>query len=274
MNLIALPEGAAIAGCPVTPATARHYHVSTVRLIAYLGNVPLATISPQDIIEWQTWLSTTPANAVTRNSYRRAIRAMFNRLDRPDLAQAIRMEGEPRRRGKAASDLTVQRLVAGCRYERDRALIRFMADSGCRRGAIPGLMKAEMRIGPDFRVKALVTEKGGQRRPVFANENTGRSLLLWFMAQPAGAQHVFTHLKVPRPLALPTINSIFRHACERAGLPTVNPHALRHRFAQQALRRLDVKVVSQLMGHRDAATTLDIYGHRSVDDLEKLYFGD
>ncbi|MFB6246891.1 MAG: tyrosine-type recombinase/integrase [Candidatus Pacearchaeota archaeon] len=51
----------------------------------------------------------------------------------------------------------------------------------------------------------------------------------------------------------------------------IHPHTLRHSFATYLLEnRIDIKRVSELMGHQDISTT-QIYSHISTKDLEESY---
>ena len=56
---------------------------------------------------------------------------------------------------------------------------------------------------------------------------------------------------------------------QRAGLPSIRFHDLRHTFATLALENgTDVKTLSAMLGHVSAATTLDIYTH-ITDDMQR-----
>ncbi|MCH5172498.1 MAG: tyrosine-type recombinase/integrase, partial [Erysipelotrichales bacterium] len=49
---------------------------------------------------------------------------------------------------------------------------------------------------------------------------------------------------------------------KRAGLPKIRFHDLRHTFATMALQNgVDVKTVSNILGHFSAGFTLDTYAH-------------
>lgn len=48
--------------------------------------------------------------------------------------------------------------------------------------------------------------------------------------------------------------------CERAGLPRINPHAIRHLFGTKALNDgIRLETVSDLMGHHDPSFTRRVY---------------
>jgi integrase len=68
---------------------------------------------------------------------------------------------------------------------------------------------------------------------------------------------VFLSCKAPRRAIRPDlVSDVTRRACDRAGLPRVGAHRLRHTLATEMLRR-GVKLVdiSQVLRHRDLATT-------------------
>jgi integrase len=61
-----------------------------------------------------------------------------------------------------------------------------------------------------------------------------------------------------------------RELCTAAGIPAINHHALRHTAATLMLEKgIPVKVVSEILGHQNIQTTLDIYAHVS-DGLQRL----
>ena len=71
---------------------------------------------------------------------------------------------------------------------------------------------------------------------------------------------------------------LFERLTEKAGVRKLNFHALRHTFATRALEcGMDIKTLSELMGHKNASITLNRYAHSMMDTkiaamnkLEKL----
>ncbi|MFF2349057.1 tyrosine-type recombinase/integrase [Kitasatospora sp. NPDC058115] len=68
-------------------------------------------------------------------------------------------------------------------------------------------------------------------------------------------------------------SAIFDPAVKAAGLDGLGltPHKLRHTAASLAIAAgADVKVVQQMLGHKSAAMTLDVYGHLFPDRLDEV----
>ena len=69
--------------------------------------------------------------------------------------------------------------------------------------------------------------------------------------------------------------TLFKRIVADAGIESANFHALRHTFATRALESgMDIKVLSALLGHAQASTTLNLYGHVLPDhkkiSMEKM----
>ena len=64
------------------------------------------------------------------------------------------------------------------------------------------------------------------------------------------------------PISPDSVNHMLQRVLERAGLPKVRFHDLRHTFATIALQNgVDIKTVSGMLGHYSAGFTLDTYAH-------------
>ena len=64
------------------------------------------------------------------------------------------------------------------------------------------------------------------------------------------------------PISPDSVNHMLQRVLERAGLPKVRFHDLRHTFATIALQNgVDIKTISGMLGHYSAGFTLDTYAH-------------
>lgn len=74
-------------------------------------------------------------------------------------------------------------------------------------------------------------------------------------------------------------SKIFDRICKKAEIPHANVHSMRHTFATRSLESgMDVMVLSRILGHAQASTTLNKYGHclpdhkrESIDKLDTLF---
>ena len=74
-----------------------------------------------------------------------------------------------------------------------------------------------------------------------------------------------------RPLRQDVMRAVMRRTCERAGVPLLSPHALRHSVASYYLGEgRDAVTVAALLGHAQTSTTLNIYGHALPDRMRAM----
>ncbi len=78
-----------------------------------------------------------------------------------------------------------------------------------------------------------------------------------------GESFVFTHeIEGSAPWRPDSTSRAFRMLCERAGVSGVRLHDLRHYVATRLLvSGIDVRTVAGRLGHRNPATTLNVYAH-------------
>lgn len=69
-----------------------------------------------------------------------------------------------------------------------------------------------------------------------------------------------------KPMEPRTMQYHFKKILREAGLPDANFHILRHTFATNCVEcGVDVKSLSEILGHSDVQTTLNLYVHPSMD---------
>lgn len=69
-----------------------------------------------------------------------------------------------------------------------------------------------------------------------------------------------------RPMLTRTYQKIFKNVCFECGVKPLNFHSLRHTFATRAIESgMDVKTLSELMGHKSATITLNRYAHSMLE---------
>jgi integrase/recombinase XerD len=207
-----------------------------------------------------------------------------------DPARDVAPPPPPRRLPKAIALADVERLLdaagpgpddaadAGARGLRDRALLEFLYGTGARISEATGLDIDELRLDEDPVVR--LAGKGGKHRIVPVGSYAVRALEAYLvrarpaLAAAAGrasvAPAVFLNARGGR-LTRQGAWGVLRAAAERADLPGVSPHTLRHSFATHLLDGgADIRVVQELLGHASVTTT-QVYTLITVDKLREVY---
>lgn len=118
--------------------------------------------------------------------------------------------------------------------------------------------------------------KGGKQRVVPITDELGQDLR--FLAGRRATGPVFLSLR-KGPLTVRQLNRIVHDVGELAGVENPNPdaggvtcHLFRHTFARQwKARGGDIETLSNILGHESSATTVDLYGTQSVEDMKENY---
>jgi integrase len=179
-------------------------------------------------------------------------------------------------------DLLAQFLEYAAEHDPDlHPMYHFMAYRGPRRGEACGLLDAEVRLGKkEVTINNQIATHGRTTRQKPPKSEAGnRDLVLdddtvkvltaykarraaWKLA--AGADWPDTGLFFVRPDGRAwhpnLVTQRFRRLLRKAGLPPIRPHDLRHGAATMALDAgIDIKVVSEQLGHSTTTLTLDTY---------------
>ena len=141
---------------------------------------------------------------------------------------------------------------------RNRAMLLFMLDTGCRAAGVINLRVDHV----DFEARrALVTEKGNKTRFVVFTSHAARLLHEWIEHRAADVPTMFYDPKTLQALKRNGLYQVFRRMARRAGIEgRFNPHSLRHTFAREyIINGGDLATLAKLLGHRDVSTTVSHY---------------
>lgn len=154
---------------------------------------------------------------------------------------------------------------------RDRAILAFLADTGCRLAGLVHLKCSDLDL--DAR-RAVVTEKGNKTRKVVFTHTTARLLFAWLSVRRSRSDFVFTSVVPPFECLSPDgVQQVIKRLKRRAKITgRVNPHAFRHAFAREYLKNGgDIVTLARLLGHSDVNTTAAYYAVFSQDELAELH---
>ncbi len=241
-------------------------------ILPFFGKKSIAEIERKDILAFKDSLSNgTSAKCLI------LLGCAFNQAElweyRPQNSNPCR--GVPKHPGKKMnrflSDEELERLnqVLDERAGADAAsnytiaALRLLIYTGCRLGEVLSLRWEDVNLKEDF--IHLKDSKVGERG-IPLNESA-KSVILSLKKQ-ADNPYVFCGDKTGTHLV--TIQKTWDRVRQKAGIPDVRIHDLRHSFASFALKKgVSLYGVSKLLGHKNIATTTR-YAHLELEELKKL----
>ena len=169
----------------------------------------------------------------------------------------------------------VDRFMGALRTHRDRAMVEAMLLGGLRRCEVLGLRLQDVR--PGERRLFIAEGKGGHQRIVPISNRFFHTVADYLqLERPRGSttDRVFVVLKGPRrccPLTAAGVDEIVTGACQRAKLPRLTCHQLRHTcFTRLREAGMALEAIQAQAGHRSIESTR-MYLHLANDWLASEY---
>lgn len=162
----------------------------------------------------------------------------------------------------------LESIYKNCRTIKEKALIHFLANTGCRVSEVTGLKLSEVDFDKNI---ATVFGKGSKTRQVFFNDETKKYLKA--NQKKNKSQYLFYSEKNNRkPIERFAVEACVRRLGERIGLDrNLHPHIFRHSFATNALNSgMNLIDIQKLLGHSDLSTT-QIYAERNIENIRNEY---
>ena len=253
-----------------------------------VGVADLAAVSASQLGDFVTWASRDAR--LSASSVRRtmsSVRGLFKYLGAEGLidvdpTEDVSSPSIPLRLPKALSVHDTVAMVESCDPEtilgiRDRALLEFLYGSGARISEAVDMTADALDL--DAR-SVLLRGKGGKQRRVPIGSYASAAVEAYLVRSRPALLAKRKAGRVPREVFLnmrggalsrQSAYGIVAAASERAGVPDVSPHTLRHSFATHLLEGgADVRVVQELLGH-SSVTTTQIYTKVTIDRLREVY---
>lgn len=260
----------------VSPRTLEWYSDCLNFFRDWIGDVEVAEVSLNDLRRWRGEMMDTTLSVHTVHSRLRAVRRFFSWLEAEEViaenpAERLELPSLPDPDPKAISRDNQEKMIAAAPGVRDRAILLFTRDTGCRLGEVAGLQVEDVDLE---RRRAVVWGKGrggqGKARAVYFGEATTRALEEYLATRKSGDPRVWLGLR--GPLTRRGIYQVFQRVADVAGIEeNWNPHAWRHAYAQAFLwNGGELGTLSQLMGHSDVSVTISYYARWSDGQLAEM----
>jgi integrase len=272
------------------PATRALYEGAYRKHVApTFAEIPVGRVRAEDVRRWIEGLIRAGVGPRTVQVARQVLgrilqRAVEDGLIRENPVRGVRPPAAPPAEARVPDTADVE-AVARAIDPRYRALILLAGYAGLRFGECAGLQRRDLRLlERRVDVRRQVTEVRGvlevgppktatSRRtvpiPVFLGEELAEHVATYTAPEPEA--FVFT-APGGGPLRRATFRSrYFDPAIKAAGVEPFTFHALRDHAATAAIRAgADVKVVQRMLGHADAAITLNRYAAYMPDAAEAV----
>jgi integrase/recombinase XerD len=169
----------------------------------------------------------------------------------------------------------IDRLELFAPTERDKLILRLLADTGIRVGELCGLELDDVIAAQDRRAFVKVRGKGAKERLVPLAPPLVRRIERYVRVRPVDARGTRLFIAARRdangefaPLTSSGVLQLIRAAADRAGMTRrIHPHLFRHSFATEALRRgMNPVQLAQLLGHSGLRMIEQVYAHLNADD--------
>lgn len=262
----------------------RYEGLLRVNVLPRWGDITLADVTHEGVAAWVADLTRRGLAAATVRQAHRVLSMVFSLAVRD--GRLARNPADhvplPRAGQRERVYLTHEQVEALANAAGGaRIVILFLAYTGVRFGELAGLRVRRLDL---MRRRAAIAEAAAEVRGeiVFGTPKTHQERavpiaaflvddLADLVAGKGADDLVFT---APKGGVLRLQN--FRHtvwepATRSVGLTGLTPHSLRHTAASLAIAAgADVKVVQQMLGHKSATMTLDLYGHLYDDRLDEV----
>jgi integrase len=273
----------------VRPKTYENYDLCVRRLLPELGRVRLRALTPEHIQHALGHLIHRGLAARTVRQVHMVLRCSLKqgvlwRLIPGNPSDAVKAPRAERKEMRTLSEEQVRSLLAATAGTRHHSLWIFLVTTGVRLGEALALKWTDIDMieGNATIRRALQRQRGvgmvfvepkssrGRRTVPFPPETlatlAAQRLDLNRERSRAGRLWHENDLVFPSPEGRPRdpayLSYTFHRGLERAGLPRLRIHDLRHTAATHLLtKHVHPKVVQELLGHSTIAITLDTYSH-------------
>ncbi len=253
--------------CQLAPFV-RHCHAHAIDRVG--------SITPTLVREYLVSLEDRELSDYSVHAAARAIRAFMNFCVREEHIPVspmtkVAMPRVNKRILPAFSEEEVHRLLSACVTKRDRAIILFLLDTGCRVSELVNLNGGDISIRTgEVQIRQ---GKGHKDRAAFLGQNSRNSLLEYYGERgvPDEQGPVWLSETRGKRLTLSGLQQLLKRLGRRSGARHCSPHTFRRTFAITCLRNgMDIFRLARLMGHSDIGV-LRQYLSLVKDDLRTAH---
>lgn len=208
----------------------------------------------------------------TLEGYRQIYSAYFNWLQREGLITrnptanlgTIKVAKKER---KTFTAVELEKLNQACKTLRDRAILNFLASTGCRVSEVTELNRDSVDME---RLECVVHGKGNKERRVYMSEVTGMLLKNYLDSRKDWNAALFVG-RFGERLQPGGVRTMLNVLAKTAGVEHVHPHKFRRTLATEMTRHgMPIQEAARILGHEKLDTTMR-YVNQNNDDVKASY---
>ena len=254
-----------------SPKTIERYRFVLEKMLEGV-KVPVRRINVYDLRKYLADGKARGLKDSTLEGMRQVISAYFGWLAREEIIEhnpagnlgAIKSAKVVR---QAFTKTDIERLKGGCRNEKERAILLFLASTGCRVSEMVELNRDDLDLN---NLECLVHGKGNKERTVYLDMVTSSALKEYLAARTDSAPAVFAN-RFGERITTGGVRDMLKGIARRAGVNNVHPHRFRRTLATDLIRRgMPIEEVASILGHDKLDTTMQ-YVVLCKDNVKNAY---
>ena len=248
-----------------------------IRTFMEFAKAPTRRVSVYHVRNWLAAEKNRGIKDSTMEGNRQVLSSYFGWLFREGLIErnpmcnigAIKV---PKVEKETYSEVEMSKLMAACRTLREKAIISFLASTGCRVSEMVELNRNQVDLKNQ---EVVVHGKGNKERVVYFDSVTANLLERYLKRRKDKDEALFVGQgicdKTPKRLQPNGVRVLLKKIGKRAGVQHVHPHKFRRTKATELARHgMPIQTVSHLLGHEKIETTME-YVMQKPEDVKIEY---
>lgn len=244
----------------LSPRTIEFYNCQILPFLRWCSQrqiVSVAAVMPAHIRAYLAEKLECNLSDYTLHAIARSLRAYLNFCVREELLQVspmkkVSMPKVERRILPSFEAGDIDKLMRVCTESRDRALIMFLLDTGCRAMELVNLNGGDVDVLSG--IVNIRKGKGAKDRTVYLGSNSRKALRRYYLerGRPGSNEPIWRNARTATRLTDSGLRQLLERLGKAAGIEHCHPHTFRRTFALWSLRNgMSLYHLQRLMGHED-----------------------
>lgn len=155
---------------------------------------------------------------------------------------------------KVFTDIDMEKMRRSCKRAVDRAIISFLASTGCR---VAELVNMDRNAIDLINMECVVRGKGNKERTVYMDTVTAMYIRTYLATRRDMSPALFVN-RFGKRFETGGIRDMLKRLEERSGVEHVHPHKFRRTLAtNMAKRGMPIQTIAAILGHEKVETTME-----------------